>query len=69
MAPNVERASQRPLLNGFIARTHEAGTRPQTAEAGQEAHLALESATAPSQPAGLSQSPSSSPSKLLISSR
>jgi hypothetical protein len=69
MAPNVERASQRPLLSGFFARTHEAGTRPQTAEAGQEAHLALESAPSPRQPAGLSQSPSGSPSKFLISSR
>lgn len=69
MAPNVERASQQPLLNGFIARTHEAVTGPQAAEADQEAHLALESATAPSQPAGLSQSPSGLPSKFLISSR
>jgi hypothetical protein len=70
IAPNFERARQGLLLSGFIARIHAAGARPQTAaaETDQETRVALEYAPAP-QPTELSQSPSSWPSKFLMSSR
>jgi hypothetical protein len=49
MAPNVECASQGLVLSSFIARIHEAGTRPGTAaeETDRETHVALKYALAP----------------------
>ena len=72
MAPNFERTRQGLLLSSFIARIHAAGTRAQTAaaETDQETHVPLEYAPAsPNRPAGLTQFPSSWPSKFLMSSQ
>jgi hypothetical protein len=72
MAPNFERTRQGLLLSSFIARIHAAGARPQTAaaETDRETHATLEYAPAPpNRPAELSQSPSSWPSKFLMSSK